>query len=228
VSTTAPGPGDPSGHGSGRPLGDPSERTGPGDDGEVGSGRLVAVRHGATAWSMALRHTGRSDLALEPDGREQARAVGLRLAGHRFARVLVSPLQRARETAELAGFSHVEVCDDLREWDYGAYEGRTTAEIRAERPGWSLWHDGAPGGETLAEVAVRADRVVASVRVIAGDVLAFAHAHILRVVAARWLAMPAGDGARWVLGPASVSVLGWERETPVIERWNDTGGAPLS
>jgi probable phosphoglycerate mutase len=188
----------------------------------------VAVRHGATAWSQALRHTGRSDLALEPEGRRQARDVGRRLAGHHFARVLVSPLRRARETSDLAGFPDAEICDDLREWDYGAYEGLTTAAIRAQRPQWSLWLDGAPDGETLAEVAARADRVVAEARAVEGDVLVFAHAHILRVVAARWLALPAGDGSRWVLGPASVSVLGWERETPVIERWNDTGGEPLT
>ncbi len=192
-----------------------------------GSGRLVTVRHGATAWSTSLRHTGRTDLPLEPEGRDQARTVGRRLAGHRFALVLVSPLARARETSELAGFADAEVCDDLREWDYGAFEGRTTADIRSEHPGWSLWLDGAPGGETLALVTARADRVVALVRAVAGDVLVFAHAHILRVVAARWLSLPGGDGARWVLGPASVSVLGWERETPVIERWNDTGGRPL-
>jgi len=193
-----------------------------------GSGRLVAVRHGATAWSRTLRHTGRSDVPLEPAGREQARAVGRRLEGHSYGAVLVSPLERARETAALAGFPEAQVCDDLREWDYGAYEGRTTAEIRDERPGWSLWRDGTPDGETLADVAARADRVVAFARSVPGDVLVFAHAHILRVAAARWLALPAGTGSRWVLSPASVSVLGWERETPVIERWNDTGEGLLS
>lgn len=205
-------------------AGDPSDL--PSSTPTEGSGRLVAVRHGATAWSATLRHTGRSDLPLDPEGREQARAVGRRLAHHRFALVLVSPLTRARETSELAGFGTAEVCDDLREWDYGAYEGRTTADIRVERPGWSLWRDGAPDGESLAQVAARADRVVTLARAAPGDVLVFAHAHILRVVAARWLSLPAGDGSRWVLGPASVSVLGWERETPVIERWNDTGGEP--
>jgi probable phosphoglycerate mutase len=185
------------------------------------------VRHGATAWSLTQRHTGRSDLPLEPEGRAQAEAVGRRLAHHRFALVLVSPLRRARETSQLAGYGDAVVCDDLAEWDYGDYEGRTTSDIRTERPGWSLWLDGAPHGETLADVGTRADRVVALVRAVAGDVLVFAHAHILRVVAARWLALPAGDGSRWVLGPASVSVLGWERETPVIERWNESGGEPL-
>jgi probable phosphoglycerate mutase len=140
----------------------------------------------------------------------------------------VSPLVRARETSILAGFPGAEVCDDLREWDYGAYEGRTTADIRSQRPGWSLWLDGVPDGETLAEVAVRADRVVAVAQAVPGDVLVFAHAHILRVVAARWLAFPAGHGSGWVLAPATISILSWERETPVIERWNDAGGDTLS
>jgi probable phosphoglycerate mutase len=213
---------DPSDQEEPDPSGDPA-----GVAGAESAGRLVAVRHGATAWSQTLRHTGSSDLPLEPEGRAQALAVGRRLGHHGYARVLVSPLARARETSALAGFGDAVVCDDLREWNYGAYEGRTTAEIRDERPGWSLWRDGVPEGETLAQVAVRADRVVALVRALPGDVLVFAHAHILRVVAARWLGLPAGDGSRWVLGPASVSVLGWERETPVIEHWNDTGGAPL-
>ncbi|HXQ75143.1 MAG TPA: histidine phosphatase family protein [Acidimicrobiales bacterium] len=227
MPANAPDPHDPSGERSGRPDPVPGgPRRGGGRP--PGSGRLVVVRHGATAWSTALRHTGRTDLRLEPEGRDQARVVGRRLADHRFALVLVSPLARARETCELAGFAGAEVCDDLREWDYGAYEGRTTADIRSERPGWSLWFDGVPGGETLAEVATRADRVVAVARAAGGDVLVFAHAHILRVVAARWLSLPAGDGSRWVVGPASVSVLGWERETPVIERWNDTGGEPVT
>jgi broad specificity phosphatase PhoE len=207
--------------------GETPERRGPGPASGDG-GRLVAVRHGATAWSRTLQHTGRSDIPLEPEGREQARELGRRLAGHRFALVLVSPLARARQTCELAGFAGAQVCDDLREWDYGLYEGQTTADIRQRRPDWSLWRDGAPEGETLAQVAARAERVVATVRAHDGDVLVFSHAHILRVVAARWLALPAGDGSRWVLAPASVSVLGWERETPVIERWNDTGGTPLA
>ncbi|MGH9017079.1 MAG: histidine phosphatase family protein [Acidimicrobiales bacterium] len=190
-------------------------------------GRLVAVRHGSTAWSEALRHTGRSDLPLEPEGEHQARMLGRRLAGHRFALVLTSPLARARDTGALAGFPGAEVDDDLREWDYGAYEGLTTADIRIEHPDWSLWRDGVPEGETLVEVADRADRVVERVRAAVGDVLVFAHAHVLRVVAARWLELPAGAGAHWILGPASLSVLGWERETPVIGCWNDTASGAL-
>ena len=158
----------------------------------------------------------------------RAVSVGRCLVGHRFTRVLVSPLWRARETAQLAGFAHAEVCDDLAEWDYGDYEGRTTAEIVRERPGWSLWRDGVPDGEALAEVARRADRVVQASRAVAGDVLAFAHAHILRVVGARWIGLPAQEGSRFVLGPATVSVLGWEHGNPVTERWNDSGGDPLA
>jgi broad specificity phosphatase PhoE len=222
MSPAASLPDDPSDQGERGPTGDPDQVA------TAGSGRLVAVRHGATAWSVSLRHTGRTDLPLEPEGRAQAVAVGQRLAHHRFARVFVSPLTRARETSDLAGYGEAEVCDDLREWDYGSYEGRATADIRAERPGWSLWRDGTPEGETLAQVAARADRVVALVRAVPGDVLVFAHAHILRVIAARWLALPAADGSRWVLDPASISVLGWEREMPVIEHWNDNGGVPLS
>ncbi|HEY7947835.1 MAG TPA: histidine phosphatase family protein [Acidimicrobiales bacterium] len=203
----------------------PLSADGPSDQGRS---RLVAVRHGATAWSRALRHTGRSDIPLEPEGREQAREVGRRLAGHRFALILTSPLTRARETGALAGVAPAEVCDDLREWDYGAYEGRTTADIRAEAPDWSLWRDGVPDGESLEEVGRRADRVVALVRRAPGDVLVFAHAHILRVVAARWLGSPPDAGAQWVLDPATISVLGWERETPVVQRWNVTTGNPLA
>jgi len=188
----------------------------------------VVVRHGATEWSLAGRHTGRTDLPLLPDGWRQAEQLGGRLAGHRFALVLTSPLQRAAETCALAGFGDVaRPCPDLCEWDYGAYEGRTTDEIRAQRPGWSIWSGGVPGGETLAEVARRADRVVALARATPGDVLAFAHAHLLRVVAARWIGLEPTAGALLVLRPATISVLGWERETPVVVRWNDAAGDPL-
>lgn len=187
----------------------------------------MAVRHGATAWSESRRHTGRSDIPLEPEGRDQAREVGLRLAGHRFARVLTSPLARARETGALAGYADAEVCDDLREWDYGAYEGRTTADIRTQAPDWSLWRDGVPDGEALVEVGLRADRVVTLVRQAAGDVLVFGHSHMLRVIVARWIGSPATDGARFVLDPATISVLGWERQVPVVQRWNVTTGDPF-
>jgi broad specificity phosphatase PhoE len=189
--------------------------------------RLVAVRHGATEWSRSGRHTGRTDVALLPEGRRQAKQVGRRLAGHQFALVLTSPLSRARQTCEIAGFGNAAECDDLVEWDYGEYEGRTTDEIRASRPGWSLWRDGSPGGETAQDVGLRADRVIATVRARRGDVLVFAHAHLLRVVAARWVGLPASDGALFTLAPATICVLGWERETAVVERWNDTAGDPL-
>lgn len=188
----------------------------------------MVVRHGQTQWSRTRRHTGRTDLPLEPEGERQGEEVGRRLAGHRFALVLVSPLRRARQTCELAGFGAVaQTCDDLREWDYGSYEGLTTDEINAENPGWSLWEDGAPGGETPTEVGARADAVVALARAAPGDVLAFSHGHILRVVAARWVGLGPGDGSRFALDPATVSVLGWEREVAVAARWNDSGGDPL-
>jgi probable phosphoglycerate mutase len=189
----------------------------------------VAVRHGATEWSRAGRHTGRTDLPLLDEGRRQAEELGRRLAGHTFARVLTSPLARARQTCELAGFGAVaEECDDLREWDYGEYEGMTTDEIRAGRPGWSLWRDGVPKGESADDLGQRADRVVAAVRGAPGDVLAFAHAHVLRVVGARWVGLAPSAGAVFVLGPATVSVLGWERDVAVVTRWNDTAGDPLA
>jgi len=187
--------------------------------------RLVVVRHGETEWSLSGRHTGRTDLPLLEEGRLEALEIGRRLAGHEFALVLSSPLRRARETCEIAGFgSRAQPCDDLHEWDYGEYEGRTTDEIRAVRPGWSLWDDGVPAGETVADVAERADRVIASARAQAGDVLAFAHAHVLRVLGARWVGLPGIAGALFSLAPATLSVLGWERDVPVVNRWNDGGG----
>jgi broad specificity phosphatase PhoE len=190
---------------------------------------LVVVRHGATEWSVAGRHTGRTDLPLLAEGRAQAAELGRRLAGHAFALVLTSPLRRAAETCALAGFASGAVaCDDLREWDYGDAEGRTTEEIRAERPGWSLWTDGAPGGETADDVARRADRVIATARANPGDVLAFAHAHVLRVLAARWIDLPPTVGADLVLAPATISVLAWERDHPVLARWNDAAGDALA
>ena len=196
--------------------------------GPQAAARLVAARHGDTAWSLAGRHTGRSDVALEPSGIEQAMRLGKRLAGHPFSAVLVRPAKRAIETCAAAGFgARAEVCEDLWEWDYGRYEGLTTMEIRAERPGWSIWRDGVPGGESIDGVAERADRVVARVRATLGDVLVVAHAHLLRVLAARWVAMPASAGAHLVLQPATLSVLGWEREAPAILSWNDGGPAPL-
>jgi probable phosphoglycerate mutase len=186
---------------------------------------LWLVRHGETEWSRALKHTGRTDVPLTEAGRAEARSVARKLAGHEFALVLASPLSRAFDTARLAGFAdRVETTDDLLEWDYGLDEGRTTAEIRLERPGWTVWRDGPLGGETADQVAERMDRVIERVRAASGNALVFAHGHVLRVLAARWLGEPPTEGRLYALSTATVSVLGWERETPVIERWNEACG----
>jgi len=183
---------------------------------------LWLVRHGETEWSLSGAHTGRTDIPLTAAGREKAAAVGRYLAGRKFAGVLVSPLVRARETCRLAGYENAQIDADLSEWDYGDYEGRTTSQIQAERPGWTLWSDGVPNGETAAQVAARADSVIARALAIEGenDVILFAHGHILRVLAARWLGLPPQDGRLFALGTAAVSTLGYERETRVITRWN--------
>ena len=185
---------------------------------------VYLVRHGETAWSAARRHTGRTDVPLTERGEHQARALGARLSGVAFARVLTSPLQRATRTCELAGFPGAERDPDLVEWNYGDYEGRRTDDIRAARPGWNLFRDGCPNGETADDVGERADRVIARVRAAPGPVLVFASAHILRVVAARWLRLPAVGGSLLLLSTASVSVLGCEHglDQPVLRLWNDT------
>lgn len=189
----------------------------------VAGPRVFLVRHGATEWSVTGQHTGRTDLPLTDEGREQAKRLGARLAREEFAVVLVSPLRRATETARLAGFGEVaEPEPDLMEWDYGDYDGRRTADIRRDRPGWTPWEGGYPGGETLGELADRADRVLDRVRGVEGAVALFAHGHILRVIAARWLEQPPVEARRYYLSTGSVSLLGWERETPVIDRWNDS------
>ncbi|HEX7125203.1 MAG TPA: histidine phosphatase family protein [Thermodesulfobacteriota bacterium] len=179
------------------------------------------VRHGETAWSRSGRHTGRTDVPLTPSGEEQALAIGRRLAGRPFALVLTSPLARARETCRLAGYGTAAVVtDDLREWDYGRYEGRRTDEIRQEVPGWSIWTDGVPGGETVDEVGDRARRVIDRALAAGGDVALFAHGHVLRVLAAVWIGLPPSGGRHLALGTAALSVLGYERETRVIGVWN--------
>jgi broad specificity phosphatase PhoE len=184
---------------------------------------LFLVRHGATAWSRSGQHTGLTDIPLLDDGREEARALAPVLATHRFSLVLTSPLSRATETCALAGLGdRAEVTDDLLEWDYGDYEGRTTDEIRVERPGWDLWVDGAPGGETVGAVGRRADRVIEAARDTTGDTICFAHGHVLRVLAARWVGLPPVGGRMLVLEAGALSVLGWEREVPVLARWNET------
>jgi broad specificity phosphatase PhoE len=181
---------------------------------------LWLVRHGATEWSEAGRHTSTTDLPLLPSGEEVARSLGSRLADVGFAQVLTSPRQRARHTAELAGFPSADVDEDLVEWGYGDYEGRTTASVRETVPGWSVWTHPTPGGETAASVTARLDRVVARVRAVDGPTLIFGHAHALRALAARWLELDVAEGRHFRLDTATVSRLGWERESPVILRWN--------
>jgi probable phosphoglycerate mutase len=186
---------------------------------------VYLARHGETAWSLSGQHTGRTDLPLTERGERQARALGERLRGASFVKVFTSPSQRARRTAELAGFGSLAETDpDLAEWDYGQYEGRRTAEILAERPGWFLFRDGAPGGETPEQVAARADPVIQRIRAIGGNVLIFSSAHILRVLAARWLGLEAAGGRYFVLGTSSLSILGYEHDLaePVIRLWNET------
>lgn len=183
---------------------------------------IVLARHGETAWTLSGQHTGRTDIDLTDHGRHQAGQLADRLAGRAFAVVLTSPQRRAAETCRLAGFGAVaEVADDAVEWDYGDHDGRTTPEIRQAHPGWSLWTDGAPGGETATQVATRAGRVIARLTAAGGDGLVFSHGHFLRVLAAGWLGLAPGDGRLFALAPASISVLGWEREQPVLRRWND-------
>ena len=185
--------------------------------------QLWLVRHGETEWSASGRHTSRTDLDLTEAGVEAARSVAVKLRGASFALVLSSPLLRARRTAELAGAGSPELVEDLREWDYGDDEGLTTAQIRESRPGWTVWRDGPQGGETCAEVGARADRVIELVRTVDGPVLAFSHGHFSRVLGARWLGLEVTDGAHLTLSTASVSVLGWERDTPAVLHWNHTG-----
>jgi broad specificity phosphatase PhoE len=183
---------------------------------------VVLVRHGETEWSRTGKHTGRTDIPLTERGREQARLVGAALESRRFERVLTSPLERAADTCRLAGFGDVaEPRDELVEWDYGDYEGRKTVDIREERPGWTLWQDGVPDGETAEDVGARVDRVIAGLRSLDGDAVVFAHGHLLRVLAARWLGLEPMAGQLFALDPATVSVLGYERETAVLRSWNE-------
>ncbi|HEX3428745.1 MAG TPA: histidine phosphatase family protein [Candidatus Limnocylindrales bacterium] len=190
--------------------------------------RLVVVRHGETEWSRSGRHTGRTDVPLSEEGRAQADRIGRALRGRTFSHVLSSPLERAVETCRIAGFGdRAELVDDLMEWDYGIYEGRTRVEIAAEIPGWTIWTAPIPGGESLDVVGRRADRVIARTLPLGGDILVFAHGHILRVLAARWIEQPPVLGSRLELATATVSELGWEQERRVIERWNSLPPASL-
>ena len=183
---------------------------------------IVLVRHGETEWTLSGQHTGSTDIPLTEHGREDARAVGEALKDRRFALALTSPLSRATETCRLAGLGDSAlVRDELVEWDYGDYEGRKTVDIRKERPGWSLWRDGVPNGETAADVAARVDRVIGELRSVDGDAVVFAHGHLLRVLAARWLGLEPEAGRLFALDPATISVLGYERETSVLRLWNE-------
>ena len=184
------------------------------------SSELWVVRHGETEWSRDGRHTSVTDLDLTEDGERVARTLAERLHPADFDLVLTSPRLRARRTAQLAGFEDPEVDDDLVEWAYGDYEGITTPEIRETVPGWTVWSHPCPGGETGAEVAARLDRVVQRARAIDGRTLVFSHGHASRVLAARWLGLPAESGRHFLLGTATVSTLAWERESPAIARWN--------
>jgi probable phosphoglycerate mutase len=183
--------------------------------------RIWLVRHGETEWSLSGQHTGRTDVPLTTSGQRQAEGLARHLAGRAFALVLTSPLGRARETCRLAGYeSTAQVADDLREWDYGIYEGRTTAAIRAVEPGWSIWTHPVPEGESIDQVGARARRVIDRALGAGGDVALFSHGHLLRILGAGWIGRPPGDGRLLALATASVSVLGWERETRVVQSWN--------
>jgi probable phosphoglycerate mutase len=187
---------------------------------------VYLARHGETAWSLSGQHTGLTDLPLTERGERNAVRLGERLKGHAFARVFTSPLRRAKRTCELAGFGGVAVTDpDLVEWNYGAYEGRKTADILEERPGWQLFRDGCPGGEGVQDVGARADRVLARLRAADGDVLVFSSGHFLRVLAARWLGLDPSGGRLFHLGTATLSILGYEhnKDEPVFKLWNDAG-----
>jgi broad specificity phosphatase PhoE len=183
--------------------------------------QIWLFRHGETEWSLSGQHTGRTDLPLTAAGRRRAAALGRRLAGRPFALVLSSPLSRALETCRLAGYGNVvELNPDLMEWDYGDYEGRRTVDIQKERPGWSLWRDGVPGGETIDQVGARTRSVIEAAEAAAADVALFAHGHVLRVLTACWLNLAPDAGRLFALGTAAVSVLGYERDTRVIVKWN--------
>ena len=183
---------------------------------------IWVVRHGETAWSRDRRHTGRTDLPLTPRGQAQAAALYRPLDAERFAAAFTSPLVHARETARIAGFAGATVLDDLREWDYGDYEGRTTAEIREEAPGWSVWHDPIVDGESLEEVATRARRVLRRCADVDGQVILFAHAHVLRILTAVALGLEPGAGQVLALDPGGIGVIGSEHENRALRAWNRT------
>jgi broad specificity phosphatase PhoE len=186
-----------------------------------GGKRIWLIRHGETEWSLSGQHTGKTEIPLLEVGERRAVATGRELAGKQFALFLTSPRARARDTARLAGYASVaQIDNNLQEWDYGVYEGITTADIRKHTPGWLIWDGPVPGGESIEQVAVRADKVIARAAEVDGEVALFAHGHILRVLAARWLGLPAKAGQLFALDTGSISVLGYERVTRVISQWN--------
>jgi broad specificity phosphatase PhoE len=189
-----------------------------------GAEHAVLVRHAETEWSLGGRHTGRTDIPLTAAGRAHAAALSERLAGWSFQLVLVSPLRRAMETCELAGLAdRAQPREELLEWDYGQYEGLTSAEITTTRPGWSLWRDGSPGGERAEQVGARADSVIAELRAATGAAAIFSHGHLLRVLGARWVALQARQGGRLGLSAGALCLLGHEHGLPILGRWNDSG-----
>jgi broad specificity phosphatase PhoE len=185
-------------------------------------GEIVVVRHGQTEWSAAGRHTSTTDLDLTPVGEDGAKSLSRALANRAFVAVMSSPRHRARRTAELAGLVVTEIDNDIAEWDYGTYEGRTSGEIHADTPGWDLWRDGCPGGETPQQVTARLDRFITKLRpmLVLGDVAVASHGHASRALAARWLEQPITFGAHLALGTATISVLGHEHEAPALRLWN--------
>jgi probable phosphoglycerate mutase len=192
----------------------------------MSSQRIYVIRHGETEWSLSGRHTGATDIPLTENGRSLAMRLRPTLARKNFALVLTSPLQRARETCELAGLGErAEVNSELMEWNYGEYEGLTSQQIHAMRPGWMIFTDGAPGGENPAEVAARVDRVIAKVRAVDGNVALFAHGHLLRVFVARWFGLPPSGGSHFLLSPATLSILGYYRGIPAVREWNSAPAA---
>ena len=188
---------------------------------------ILLARHGETQWSLSGQHTGTTDLPMTDNGREQARALGARLRERDLAAVLSSPMSRALETCRLAGLAdRCEERPDLVEWEYGDYEGITTAEIRETVPGWTVWTHSTPGGESPEQVGARVDRVIDELAGAEGDVAVFAHGHVLRVLGARWIGLEAQNGAKLALSTATLSILGWEREQRVIRLWNDSSHLP--
>jgi probable phosphoglycerate mutase len=182
---------------------------------------VYLFRHGETEWSLNGRHTGTTDIPLTENSRRLAKLLAAALAKEKFAQVLTSPLKRARETCELAGFgARAEIDRDLMEWNYGAYEGLTPEEIHAQAPGWMIFTDGCPGGESPAQVSARADRLVTRIRSGEGDVALFAHGHLFRTLAARWLGLPAAAGSHFLLDTATLNVLSYYRDVPAVKRWN--------